>query len=332
MDPVTHGIIGLGISALSSQPVGLNPITIGAVLGAMSPDIDIVVKYWGDYKYLKHHRGPTHSIPSLLGLSLVITTGLFLIFRDYNFFNILLWTFLGSMSHTVFDGLNSYGVRPFMPFSKKKYLANVLMLYDPFLMVLSIALVFMPFMQEIKIIIAISAVIIYVLLRLISRDRVYRALLREYKLNVLTDKIHVLPDLMNFFKWDFIIRAEDYKVVGKINFINNKLDVIKELEHSNHRLIGEANSTELGIYFNDFTSSIVHTEVTEEDDKTVFRLIDLRYFLNNEFMHHATIEFDKEDEKPIKSVFHPYKLQKEILIEKENNKDQDKGKDTNENK
>ncbi len=317
MDPITHGVIGLGISALSGEPFGLNPITIGAALGAMSPDIDIVVKYWGDYKYLKHHRGPTHSVISLLGISLVISTGLFLIFKDYNFLRILLWTFLGSLSHTFFDGLNSYGVRPFMPFSKKKYLANVLMLYDPFLMVLSLALILLPLTKEMKIIIAISTVAIYILLRLIARDKAYRFLFKEYRLNILTDRVHILPDLMNFFKWDFIVRAEDYKVVGTINFLNNKLNVIKRLEHSNHRLIEQANATELGIYFNDFTSSIVHTQVTEEDDKTVFRLIDLRYFLNNEFMHHATIEFDKEKEQPIKSVFHPYKLKKELVIEKD---------------
>lgn len=323
MDPLTHGIIGLGISALSGEPVGLNPITIGSVLGAMSPDIDIVIKYWGDYKYLKHHRGPTHSIISLIGMSLVITTALFLIFNDYNFFRILLWTFLGSLSHTFFDGLNSYGVRPFMPFTTRKYLANVLMLYDPFLTILSLVLVFLPATRSLKLIIAVSSVAIYILLRLIARDRVYRFLLRKYSLNVLTDKVHVLPDLVNFFKWDFIIKAQEYKVVGKINFLNNKFNVIKHLEHTNHKLIPEANATELGLYFNEFTSSIVHTEVTEEDDKTVFRLIDLRYFLNDEFMHHATIEFDKEEEKPIKSVFHPYKLEKEILVE---NDKEDKSK------
>ncbi len=219
MDPLTHGVIGLGVSALSGVPVGLNSITIGAVLGAMSPDIDIVVKYWGDYKYLKHHRGPTHSIFALVGLSLVIATGLFFIFKDYNFLRILLWTFLGSLSHTFFDGLNSYGVRPFMPFTKKKYLANVLMLYDPFLMILSLVLVFIPAVQTVKIIIAISAVAVYILLRLITRDRVYRHILREYKLNALTDELHLLPDLMNFFKWDFIIKAEEYKIVGNLSNI-----------------------------------------------------------------------------------------------------------------
>lgn len=317
MDPVTHGIIGLGISTLSGESVGINPISIGAVLGAMSPDIDIVVKYWGDYSYLKHHRGPTHSIISLIGLSLAITTGLFFIFQDYSFLNIFIWTFIGSLSHTFFDGLNSYGVRPFMPFTTKKFLANVLMLYDPVLTVLSLILIFLPAEKVIlKIIVFVATVFIYILFRLIVRDKVYRFLFKKYSLNVLTDTVHVLPNLLNFFKWDFIIKAENYKIVGKINFINNKVNVIKRLEHSNHKLIKPANSTELGLYFNEFASNMIHTQVTEEDDKTVLRLIDLRYFLNNEFMHNATIEFDKDEEKLVKSVFHPYKLQKEIFIDK----------------
>lgn len=317
MDPLTHGIIGLGISTLSGNPAGINPITIGAVLGAMSPDIDIVVKYWGDYSYLKHHRGPTHSIVSLIALSVVITTGLFFMFDGYSFFSIFLWTFLGSLSHTFFDGLNSYGVRPFMPFTKRKFLANVLMLYDPVLTVLSLTLIFLPAHQvKLKLALAISTVVIYILLRLASRDKVYRFLFKKYSLNILTDSVHILPDLTNFFKWDFIIKAEDYKIVGKINFLNNKIDIIKRLEHSNHKLIQPAKTTELGLYFNEFASSMIHAQVMEDGDKTVLRLIDLRYFLNNEFMHNATIEFNKEEEKPVKSVFHPYKLEKEILIDK----------------
>ncbi len=43
MDPLTHGVIGLAISSFSGQAVSLdNPVSIGAALGAMSPDIDVI--------------------------------------------------------------------------------------------------------------------------------------------------------------------------------------------------------------------------------------------------------------------------------------------------
>ena len=315
MDPVTHGIIGLGISALSGEPTSINPITIGSVLGAMSPDIDIVVKYWGDYKYLKHHRGPTHSVISLIGLSLAITTGLFLIVSDYSFFRIFIWTFLGCLSHTFFDGLNSYGVRPFMPFTKRKYLANLLMLYDPILTVLSLALVFLNANRITKTIVAVAALSVYIAFRLFMRRKVQRFIRDKYDLDLSKERLYILPDLMNFFKWDYIIKSDDYKIVGKINFINNKEQIITKLSHSNHNLIQEAHSTQLGTYFKEFTSSIIHTEVTVDDDKTVLKLIDLRYYLKDNFMHHATIEFNNEKEH-ISSIFHPYKIDKQILVEK----------------
>lgn len=314
MDPITHGIIGLGISTLSGEPSTINPITIGSILGAMSPDIDIVMKYWGDYKYLKHHRGPTHSIVSLIGLSLVISAGLYFMFNDYSFAKIFIWTFLGSLSHTFFDALNSYGVRPFMPFTKRKYLANLLMLYDPILTVLSISLVFLQISRTSKIIIALFTVAVYILFRIITRNKVHRLLAKEFNLDMSYDKLYILPDLMNFFKWDFIIENDTYKLVGKINYVNNKLKIVKILENKNHRLIEEAYSTELGVYFNEFTSSIIHTEITENEDKTVLKLIDLRYYLKNNFMHHATIEFNT-DKEHVKSVFHPYKFEKQILVE-----------------
>ncbi|AFS78002.1 hypothetical protein DUF457 [Gottschalkia acidurici 9a] len=314
MDPVTHGIIGLGIATLSGEPSTINPITIGSILGAMSPDIDIVMKYWGDYKYLKHHRGPTHSIIALVLLSLVISAGLFFLFDGYTFTKIFIWTFLGGLSHTFFDGLNSYGVRPFMPFTKRKYLANLLMLYDPILTVLSISLVFLDIDRMSKIIIALTTVSIYILFRAKARDKAYRFLLRKYKLNILTDKVYVLPDLMNFLKWDFVIETSTYKLVGKINFITNKLQIIKTLQNTDHGLIEQAHSTELGLYFKEFTSSIIHTEVTEEDDKVVLKLIDLRYYIKSDFMHHATIEFNS-DREHTRSVFHPYKYEKQILVE-----------------
>ena len=43
MDPVTHALIGLGISALSGQPLSpYNPANCAAVVGALVPDLDVL--------------------------------------------------------------------------------------------------------------------------------------------------------------------------------------------------------------------------------------------------------------------------------------------------
>ncbi len=99
MDPLTHGVIGLAISSFSGQAVSFdNPISIGAALGAMSPDIDVVSRlFFNDMVYCKHHRGFSHSLPSLLVLSGLITSGLSFMFPEMIIWQVFLWTFIGAI-------------------------------------------------------------------------------------------------------------------------------------------------------------------------------------------------------------------------------------------
>lgn len=313
MDPVTHGIIGLGIASLTGETEILSPVTIGAVVGAMSPDIDGVMKYWGNYKYLKHHRGETHSIFSLGGLSLVISGILFLIFKDYSFSSIFIATFLGALSHTFFDSLNAYGVKPFMPFTNKKYLSSLLMLYDPFFSVMSIGLFISRIGQINKIIIYLAGGSLYITFRYGIKK--YTALKVAKKYNLIDDdKLYIIPDLMNFFKWVYIIETENESIVGKANFFNGQIIEDKKFKKERHSVVDKIKDTELGGYFDEFTSSVNHVKIIQGEDGIQVDVIDLRYQLNQDFLHHASFHFD-EDEKLKKSVFRPYKYDKAIVVE-----------------
>lgn len=312
MDPITHGIIGLGIAAMSGETELISPLTIGAMVGAMSPDIDIVAKYKGNYEYLKRHRGETHSIFSAVGLSAGIAGILSFIFPEYSFLNILLWTVLGTLSHIFFDALNSYGVKPLLPFKKKKYVAGLIMLYDPFITILSIVMFFVDMDKNLKIAIGLGSLAIYIAYRYIVKKQMAEKISEEYLLNF-DDKLYVLPNLTNFFKWDFIIETESEKIIGRINFINEKIVEIERFSNVENKLISDAYDTELGRYFDEFTSSINHVRILEKDDRIQLDFIDLRYYLRDSFMHHASFVYDS-DEKLKKSVFRPYKYDKEILV------------------
>ena len=49
MDPITHGLVGVALSAFSGRAVSMdNPLTMGAMLGAMSPDLDFVIRIFKD--------------------------------------------------------------------------------------------------------------------------------------------------------------------------------------------------------------------------------------------------------------------------------------------
>lgn len=130
MDPISHGIIGVAISSFSGQPVAINSaITVGSMLGAMSPDLDFVIRIFkDDVSYLENHRGFSHSVPMLFAFSLGITMMLAIMpFENFSFLTTFFWTFLGALSHTFFDILNSYGAR----LLKHKMKGNILTLYDP---------------------------------------------------------------------------------------------------------------------------------------------------------------------------------------------------------
>jgi len=317
MDPITHGIIGLGIAALSGEPISFtNPVVLGSVIGAMSPDIDILVRYWGNYEYLKHHRGPTHSILGLGALTTVISIGLHLLFRDFSFTSIFIWTLFGSISHTIFDGLNSYGVRPLMPFIKRKYSGSLLMLYDPFLTVLSISLALYSGSRIVKLVIALLSLVIYITTRLYMRRKAKDIICKTYEESLEPLKVSILPSMLNLFKWDFIVETNKHNIVGQINLVNKKVSIRKKLNKVNHKLMKHLQNTRLGKYFSEFTP-ITHVEIIKEETKTILKVIDLRYIMKNNFMHHATITFNQEEEV-VESVFQPYNLKNRIIVKEDN--------------
>lgn len=314
MDPVTHGVIGLAISAFSGDPVTLmNPISIGCALGAMAPDIDVVVRIFkDDFHYLKHHRGFSHSLPALGVIALAISAGLQLIFPEANFLRVLLWTFIGAMSHTFFDILNSYGAKIMAPFTDKKLKASLLMLYDPIVTILALILIFKrsitwPFLSTITI-----AFLVYIGLRFVMRKYAYTKLLDHYSDGYKMMGITILPSLIAFYKWDFIVETNSHNIVGQFNIINSKIFVRRKFKKHSKEYVRIFNDTNVGKYFNDFSDNLHVVPIKNESD-TILKCIDLRYFYRGNFMHHATVVLDKNlDIK--ESYFHPYDTKKYIPV------------------
>lgn len=309
MDPITHGIIGLGISGFAGSPVVFsNPISLGCAIGAMAPDIDIIGKIKGDYVYLKHHRGITHSIPVLLGLAGVITWGLSLFFQDFQFIQVFLWTFLGCLSHTLFDILNSYGAKLFMPFSRKKLMVGILMLYDPIITILCFIMIFKKHKSIIFYIAITLCFILYLGIRWGMREYGRKMIKKCYG----QGRINILPSLIAFHKWDFILDTDDYYIIGQVNMINQRIRERKRFIKADDKFIEMFDKTRMGKYFKDFTP-IYHIMCIENMERVVLKSIDLRFFLRNDFMHHATVIYDRE-KNSIQSYFHPYRIKRRIPV------------------
>lgn len=317
MDPVTHGVIGLAISAFSGDPVSLsNPVSIGCAIGAMVPDVDVIVKIIkDDFHYLKHHRGFSHSLPALVALAGIVTFGVGRFFGDVNYLSLFIWTFVGALSHTFFDILNSYGAKLLSPFTSKKFKANLLMLYDPVISILCLTLIFRRHISNVFLTIIFLIFITYLVARYGMRRRAERIVEKNYSSGYKLIKVNILPALMAFHKWDFIVDTRSHSLVGQVNIINGKVSVRKKFKKPKEDIVELFNNTNVGKYFSDF-SPIIHISHIEDQGNLILKCIDLRYYLKNNFMHHATVIYDKEMNL-IESFFQPYKIDKYISITEE---------------
>ena len=125
MDNLTHSLFGL---TLARTPLGRGgrAATIALVLASNVPDIDIVATAGGSAKYLEWHRGPTHGLPGVIGLGLVVAAIAWLIDRKWGssdppgrpwFGRLWIVSMIGVACHVLMDLPTSYGTRPLSPFA-----------------------------------------------------------------------------------------------------------------------------------------------------------------------------------------------------------------------
>ncbi|MFZ7103696.1 MAG: metal-dependent hydrolase [Peptococcaceae bacterium] len=313
MDPVTHGIAGAAVAVAAGADVSVSsPFLVAAILGAVSPDLDIIFQYWGDYIYLKHHRGISHSLPGLLCFAALIGGTLHFVFPQYGIILLGLWALLGALSHTFLDLLNSYGVMLFYPFSKKKYTLNLLMISDPVLIAASVLTIYGGYRGATFLIYpALGINISYLFLRFLMRRRA-EALIKGYYSGYL-ERLVVMPAFIGLVKWDFIVSLNHKNIVGQINLLTCKIKIHKKLKLVAEEIKEELEKTKMGKIFKEFTP-FCHIGYKVENNRLIGRFTDLRYFVRDRFLHHATVILNPDDHQVEKAVFQPYTLNNNIEI------------------
>jgi inner membrane protein len=144
MDNLAHTLLGLSFAKSGLERT--TPMATAALLISSNlPDIDVLARINGDaLSHLKYHRGFTHSLVGLGLLACLLTLVLWYADRKLRSrarvertrcrpLRLFWLCYLGGLGHTFFDYTNSYGVRPFLPFSNQWYYGDLIFVVDPWI-------------------------------------------------------------------------------------------------------------------------------------------------------------------------------------------------------
>lgn len=314
MDPVTHALVGMALGLQSGEISLMNGAMAASIAGSVLPDLDIVFQLWGDYVYLKHHRGFSHSLPGAILISSVGGLLLSLFYPGYPFIQLLLWMFLGVISHSFLDLLNSYGLKIFWPLSSRKFTLNLLPLFDPILVTICLLSV-LSFgkVNSLNSYLAFSIFIIYLLLRWVMRTRAGHLIRTRFQKNNMTLKVHILPaGIINLCKWDFIVELPQKNIVGSVNLFKGNCQVFQRLYRESEEISIILVKTVLGKAFLEFTP-FFHINYEKKGDKLVCHFMDLRYRIKDRFLHNGTLVLNQKLEVE-EAVFQPYSMSHRIYL------------------
>jgi inner membrane protein len=144
MDNLAHSLFGLSLAKAGLDKT--TPMATAAlVISSNLPDIDVIVRLNGDtLTYLRYHRGFTHSLVGVFLLAGALTFLLSFVHRWRGKRRpepfvpakqgwLFMLSTLGGLGHTLFDYTNSYGVRPFLPFSNEWCYGDLIFVADPWI-------------------------------------------------------------------------------------------------------------------------------------------------------------------------------------------------------
>lgn len=309
MDPITHAVAGMVIGSKAGGFSLANGLMMASTLGAVAPDFDIVTRCWGDYVYLKQHRKFSHSLPGIALLSLFSAAVLTPFYPGFGFWEMAFWAFLGGLSHSFLDLFNSYGVCILWPFIRKKISMGLLLIFDPFLMM--ILIFWIQAGRDVSANLWAAAFFVaYLSLRQLMRMSAYRVLKSKLPQEQAPKKLTVLP--VGFAVWDFIASFPEQKLIGTVDCLKRKVRILACLENVRNSLAHAVANSTLGRYFREFTPHY-HISCEQVEDKYVAKMMDLRYRVRGGFLHNATLIMDS-DLQIEEACFQPFRPTKKIYV------------------
>jgi inner membrane protein len=250
LEPLTHFLTGacLGRAGLNRKSA---LATLTVTLAAEAPDLDVVGDTRGEVFGFAHHRGFTHSF---LGIALVagaVVGFVYLIWRlrgakskDPELrprWGILFgFAYLAGLSHILLDFTNSYGVRPFWPFSERWYSWDIVFIVEPTMWILLLGGLLIPTIfhlvnQEIGprrkapygqvgAVLALLGVVALWGVRDFEHRRAVAALEARLYEGATPLRVSAYPLWGNPFRWNGVVETKDFFAVLDVDSLTPEVD------------------------------------------------------------------------------------------------------------
>lgn len=206
----THTFVGL-LVARSGADKWVRCATATAVIASNLPDLDSLAGFWGTAAYLDHHRGLSHTLIGIPILALLLS-GIMYFFSE-NFGKTYVVALLAMATHPILDFLNSYGVRPLLPWNNTWYFGDSVFIFDPYLdalLLIGIAWgTLQPNRRRIAALVSFCAMAAYVGVRVQLHDMAEANLKEALGPDHTYRKVALLPLMLNPLKWDAIVETEN---------------------------------------------------------------------------------------------------------------------------
>ena len=211
----THTLLGIAI-AKSGLDRRTPHATATAVIASNFPDLDSFTLFADSAAYLEHHRGITHSVFAVPFMAAFLAAVIYWFSlrsrRPATFRGLFGISLIVMMTHPLLDYLNSYGMRPFLPFDDTWIYGDTLSIIDlpldTILLLGVIASYLMPRRRVVCGVVALFVMVVYIGVRVELRSKALVSLAEFVETIPETTKTAILPQIRSPFRWTGIVESE----------------------------------------------------------------------------------------------------------------------------
>lgn len=253
MDIVHHALIGgIGLVALAAQQQEL--AGLGFLAGSVFPDLDVAFMAGGKRFYLRHHQGPTHSLPAaLLYAALLAMLPALQLGWDWTLYVGLL---AGLCIHVLLDLSNTFGIQIFWPLTTRRFCFDAVFFIDTVAWCLTLGFFALTFFKRVSPGLAAIGYAVLFTAYVVAKFTLQRRTKRRLGVDML------IPTAFNPFTFLTFSRRQGKLESNTYNALTGCLSAQSEIQEAPHEIIALANRS---IVFRDMQSILRGLQITHAE-------------------------------------------------------------------